>query len=366
MVGSKATIKTKVRQTMNHLNVIQNEEAKPIKALGIDLAKNSFHLYGVDTAGCKVISKKINRKQLPTFIANLPPCLIGLEACGGAHHWARQFSTFGHTIRIMAPQFVKPYVKSNKNDAVDAEAICEAVQRPGMRFVPRKSIYQQDIQSLHRVRSLLVARRTAQVNQIRGLLLEYGIIISQRAYQVRRVLPDILEDGENDLSPLFRDLLRELYEELKHLDERVVKIEQKLAVISAQNEDCRRLLTVPGIGLLTATALVASIGDIRVFKSGRELAAWLGLVPRQHSTGGKTTLLGISKRGDTYLRTLLIHGGRAVSRFAHRHQDPRNRWIEDLKRRRGENITNVAIANKNARIVWAILTQKTNYQGAVA
>lgn len=301
-----------------------------------------------------------------TFIAQLPPCLIGLEACGGAHHWVRRFTEFGHTVRMMAPQFVKPYVKSNKNDAADAEAICEAVQRPGMRFVPVKTIEQQDIQNLHRVRSQLVARRTAQANQIHGLLLEYGLTLGQGINQVRKALPDMLEDGKNALSPLFRELLSELYQELVHLDKRIVTTERKLAAISAQRQDCQRLLTIPGVGLLTATALIAAVGDITVFKSGREMAAWLGLVPRQHSTGGKPTLLGISKRGDTYLRTLLIHGGRSVSRVAHKYQDARNRWIDGIKRRRGENISNVAVANKNARIAWALLTKQENYRAAAA
>ncbi|HSN23584.1 MAG TPA: IS110 family transposase [Methylomicrobium sp.] len=341
-------------------------ELNTITVLGIDLAKQSFHLYGVDAAGHKVISKKLGRNQLMAFIAHLPPCLIGLEACGGAHHWVRRFTEFGHTVRMMAPQFVKPYVKSNKNDAVDAEAICEAVQRPGMRFVPAKTIAQQDIQSLHRVRSQLVARRTAQANQIRGLLLEYGLTLSQGIHQVRKALPGMLEDGENALSPLFRELLSELYEEMVHLDQRIAVIERKLEAISSRHEDCQRLLTIPGVGLLTATALVAAIGDISVFKSGRELAAWLGLVPRQHSTGGKATLLGISKRGDTYLRTLLIHGGRAVSRVAHQHQDSRNRWIDGIKQRRGENIAHVAVANKNARIAWALLSKQENYRATMA
>jgi transposase len=351
---------------MKHDNAIQKSEAKVINVLGIDLAKQSFHLYGVDAEGHKVLSKKMSRRQLTPFIANLPPCLIGLEACGGAHHWVRRFTEFGHTVRMMAPQFVKPYVKSNKNDAADAEAICEAVQRPGMRFVPAKTIEQQDIQSLHRMRSQLVARRTAQANQIRGLALEYGIIIAQGINQVRKSLPDILEDAEKTLSPLFRELLGELYDEMVHLDKRITAIEQKLTAISRQHEDCQRLLTIPGVGLLTATALIAAIGDITTFKSGRELAAWLGLVPRQHSTGGKPTLLGISKRGDTYLRTLLIHGGRSVARVAYKYQDPRNRWIDDIKRRRGENIANVAVANKNARIAWALLTNKENYRAAAA
>jgi len=341
--------------------VNNNNSKGKVTVLGIDLAKNSFQLHGVDEQGKRVLKKKLTRKQLVAFIAQLPPCLIGLEACGGAHHWVRIFSELGHTVKMIAPQFVKPYVKSNKNDAVDAEAICEAVQRPSMRFVPSKSIEQQDIQSVHRVRSLLVGRRTAQANQIRGLLIEYGVVIPQGINQLRKAIPDILEDAENSLSSYFRELLRELYEEIVHFDERIETIELKLKVISEQNEDCQRLLTIPGVGLLTATALIAAIGDISVFKSGRELAAWIGLVPRQHSTGGKPRLLGISKRGDTYLRTLLIHGGRSVVRVAHKHQDKRNQWIGEIKQRRGENISNVAVANKNARIAWALLTKKQDY-----
>ncbi len=236
----------------------------------------------------------------------------------------------------MAPQFVKPYVKSNKNDAVDAEAICEAVQRPTMRFVPEKSIEQQDVQSVHRIRSQLVARRTAQSNQIRGLVMECGIIIPKGISYVRKQLPLLLEDAENGLSDLFRELLNKLYRELVRLDERVDALEKKLQGISAQNEDCQRLLTIPGIGLLSATAMVAAIGDIGAFKNGRELAAWLGLVPKQHSTGGKTTLLGISKRGDSYLRTLLIHGGRTVVRVAHKYKDRRNQWVSEVEQRRGK------------------------------
>lgn len=338
-----------------------NNSKGKVTVLGIDLAKNSFQLHGVDEKGNRVLKKKLTRKQLVAFIAQLPPCLIGIEACGGAHHWVRVLSEWGHTVKMIAPQFVKPYVKSNKNDAVDAEAICEAVQRPSMRFVPSKSIEQQDIQSVHRIRSLLVGRRTAQANQIRGLLMEYGIVIPQGISTLRKAIPDLLEDAENTLSSYFRELLRELYDEIVHFDERIETLELKLKVISEQNEDCQRLLTIPGVGLLTATALIAAIGDISVFKSGRELAAWIGLVPRQHSTGGKPTLLGISKRGDTYLRTLLIHGGRSVVRVAHKHQDKRNQWIGEIKKRRGENISNVAVANKNARIAWALLTKKEDY-----
>jgi transposase len=338
---------------------MKHDNAKgDIVVLGIDLAKMSFQLHGVDKDGNVVLRKKLSRSKLSGLIANLAPCLIGLEACGGAHHWVRTFNEMGHTVRMMAPQFVKPYVKSNKNDAVDAEAICEAVQRPSMRFVPVKNIEQQDIQSLHRIRSQVVARRTALANQIRGLLLEYGIVIPQGIGYVRKAIPGILEDAENTLTPRFRELLSELYDEMVHLDERVMTLEQKLEVVCAQSEECQRLLTIPGVGLLTATALVAAIGDITVFKNGRELAAWLGLVPRQHSTGGKPTLMGISKRGDSYLRTLLIHGGRTVVRVAHKHQDKRNRWVGEVEQRRGKNISAVAVANKNVRIAWALLSKE--------
>ncbi|MCU7958735.1 MAG: IS110 family transposase [gamma proteobacterium symbiont of Bathyaustriella thionipta] len=343
----------------------QYNEKSEIKVLGIDLAKNSFQLHGVDAEGNTILKKNLKRDKLSAFIANLPVCLIGMEACGGSQHWVRQFTEMGHDVRMMAPQFVKPYVKSNKNDAVDAEAICEAVQRPNMRFVPTKSIEQQDIQSLQRIRSQVVARRTALANQTRGLLLEYGITIPKGISYIRKQVPLILENAENGLTPLFRELLNELYEEMVHLDERKETLEQKLEQISQHSEDCQRLLTIPGVGLLTATALVAAIGDINVFKNGRELAALLGLVPRQHSTGGKPTLLGISKRGDSHLRTLLIHGGRTVVRVANQYQDKRNRWVNDIEQRRGKNISAVAVANKNARIAWALLSQKTTFKAAV-
>ena len=337
-----------------------------VAVLGIDLAKQSFQLHGVDNNGLTVLKKKLARKNLCDFIAQLPACIIGIEACGGSHHWTRAFEKLGHTVHMIAPQFVKPFVKSNKNDAADAEAICEAVQRPSMRFVPAKSVAQQDIQSLHRIRSQAVARRTAQANQIRGLLMEYGLIIPQGISSIRKSIPLVLEDAENELTSMFRELLHNLYEEMVHLDARIKTLENTLESLCAQNEDCKRLLSIPGVGLLSATALVASIGDINVFKNGRELAAWLGLVPRQHSTGGKPTLLGISKRGDTYLRTLLIHGGRTVVRVAGKHQDKRNTWVTQLEGRRGKNISAVAVANKNARVAWALLSNKTSYQASAS
>ncbi|HEY7885639.1 MAG TPA: IS110 family transposase [Cellvibrionaceae bacterium] len=337
-----------------------------VAVLGIDLAKQSFQLHGVDSNGATVLKKKLARKDLSNFVARLPVCLIGIEACGGANYWVRVFEKLGHTVHMIAPQFVKPFVKSNKNDAADAEAICEAVQRPSMRFVPSKSIEQQDIQSLHRVRSQAVARRTAQANQIRGLLLEYGLIIPQGISYIRKSIPLILEDADNELTVMFREILASLYDEMVHLDERIKTLERKLESLCAQNADCQRLLSIPGIGLLSATAMVAAIGDIKAFKNGRELAAWLGLVPRQHSTGGKPTLLGISKRGDTYLRTLLIHGGRTVVRVADKHRDKRNTWVTQLEGRRGKNISAVAVANKNARVAWALLSHKSTYQAVAA
>ncbi|WP_289007832.1 IS110 family transposase [uncultured Idiomarina sp.] len=335
-----------------------------VSVLGIDLSKMSFQLHGENGKGQALIKKKLSRTKLLPFIANLPPCLIAIEACGGAHYWCRKFTELGHNVRIIAPQFVKPYVKSNKNDAADAEAICEAAQRPNMRFVPTKSIEQQDIQSLHRIRSQAVARRTALGNQIRGLLMEYGVIIPKGISFIRKQIPLVLEDAENGLTVLFRELLSELYEEMKHLDKRIETLELKLQNIAANNEACQLLLTIPGIGLLSATALLAAIGDVTAFKNGRELAAWLGLVPKQQSTGGKPTLLGISKRGDTYLRTLMIHGGRTVVRVADKHDDRRNQWIQELDKRRGKNISAVAVANKNARIAWAVLTKKEPYKAA--
>ena len=236
------------------------------------------------------------------------------------------------------------------------------MQRPSMRFVPTKTIEQQDIQSLHRIRSQAVARKTVLGNQIRGLLMEYGINIPKGIYFIRKLIPLVLEDAENGLTVLFRQLLSELYDEMKHLDERVEKLEQKLEIIAVSSEACRLLLTIPGIVLLSATALSASIGDISAFKNGREMAAWLGLVPEQQTTGGVPTLLDISKRGDTYLRTLLIHGGRTVVRVADKHDDRRNNWIKKLDQRRGKNISAVAVANKNARIAWAVLTKKEPYK----
>ena len=284
-----------------------------------------------------------------------------MEACGSAHYWARELQKLGHTVKLMAPQFVKPYVKSNKNDANDAEAICEAVARPTMRFVAVKTIAQQDIQAIHRVRSELVSHRTAKVNQIRGLLAEYGLAVGRRIEVLRTALPLLLEDAENGLTLDFRILLDELRQDLINLDERVQVMDKKIKTLANSHGEAKRLLAIPGIGPITATAIISAIGNGKQFKRGRDFAAWLGLTPRQYSSGGKERLLGISKRGDSYLRTLLIQGARAVLRVVDQKDDPRSRWLQNLCSRRNKNIAAVALANKNARIIWALLTKETDF-----
>ena len=332
-----------------------------ITTIGIDLAKNVFQVHGADARGKAVVKKALKRAQMVPYFANLPPCLIGMEACGSAHHWARKLEALGHTVKLMAPQFVKPYVKTNKNDAADAEAICEAVTRPTMRFVPIKNGEQQAVLALHRARQGFVKARTAQANQIRGLLAEYGIVIPQGISHIATHLPDILEDGENGLPEVFRQLLDRLGAHLKELDRQVGELEVQIQVWHRGNDASRRLAEIPGIGPITASALVASIGDATSFDNGRQLAAWLGIVPRQNSSGGKQTLLGISKRGDTYLRTLLIHGARAVIRVAERKANHAGSWLAGVMGRRNKNVAAVALANKNARIVWALLVHDREY-----
>jgi transposase len=332
-----------------------------LTAVGIDLAKNVFQVHGVDERGQAVLRKQLKRAQMATFFANLEPCLIGMEACAGAHYWARKLAALGHTVKLIAPQFVKPYVKSNKNDAADAEAICEAVQRPAMRFVPVKTPPAQALLALHRARAGFVKARTAQANQIRGLLGEFGIVVSPGLARLRKRIPRILEDAGNELEPVMRALIARLKRQLTVLNEEVRELEAQIIAWHRQNARSQKLAGIPGLGPITASALVASVGDARCFKNGRQLAAWLGLVPRQHSSGGRPTLLGISKRGDTYLRTLLIHGARAVLQAAAKKAAPSNDWLTRLAARRHKNIAAVALANKNARIVWALLAHDRTY-----
>ena len=332
-----------------------------ITTVGIDLAKTVFQVHGVDQKGSPALQRRLKRHHVLSYFAQLPPCLIGMEACGGAHYWARKLQEQGHTVKLMAPQFVKPYVKANKTDAADAEAICEAVTRPSMRFVPIKNTDQQAVLSLHRARQGFVRARTAQANQIRGLLAEYGITLPQGICHVAKRLPAIIEDGENELPGTFRQLLDRLRSHLNELDRQVQELELQIHDWHRRNEGSQKLAKIPGIGPLTASALIASIGDAKNFKNGRELAAWLGLVPRQHSSGGRVLLQGISKRGDAYLRTLLVHGARSVTRIAERKSTPTDQWSTALLARRHKNIAAVARANKNARIAWALLVHGRDY-----
>lgn len=331
-----------------------------INTIGIDLAKEVFQVHAVDARGHVVLKKKLKRKEMATFFANLTPCLIGIEACSSSHYWARKLQSLGHQVKLMAPQFVKPYVKANKNDAADAEAICEAVTRPSMRFVGVKSVEQQTVLATHRVRSLLVAERTAMVNQTRGLLGEFGLIAPKGVHALRSHLPDILEDAENELTPEMRELITIMSDRISSITEKLDELELKIKQGNKRNDLISKLLSIPGIGPLTASAMIATIGDFKEFKNGRELAAFLGVVPRQHSSGGKQNLLGISKRGDGYLRTLLIHGARSVIRYAESKQD-KNPWLVNLIGRRNKNIAAVALANKNIRIIWAMMTKGTDF-----
>ena len=335
-----------------------------ITTIGIDLAKSVFQVHGVDDRGKVILRKQLKRSQFALFFSNLPACLIGMEACGSAHHWARKLQSFGHTVKLIAPQFVKPYVKSNKHDAADAEAICEAVGRPSMRFVPVKSVEQQSILSLHRVRQGFVKARTAQANQIRSLLAEFGLVVPKGITNVPKQIPLVLAEA-SELPGVFRQLIDGLLAHFHELHRQVTEIEQQIKAWHQANEASRRLAQIPGIGPIGATALVASIGDAKSFKDGRQLAAWLGLVPRQHSTGGKQTLLGMSKRGDVYLRTLLIHGARSAI-LATQRKPGNASWLAKLLERRHPNVAAAALANKNARVVWALLVHDREYQPGYA
>lgn len=333
-----------------------------ITTIGIDLAKNVFQVHGVDEHGKAVFNKPFKREQMAAFFVNLPPCLIGMEACGSAHHWARKLQGMGYTVRLMAPQFVKPYVKTNKNDAA---AICEAVTRPSMRFVPIKNVEQQGVLALHRVRQGFVKARTAQANQIRGLLAEFGVIVPQGIGHITQRVPMLIEDAANELPGVFRLLIQRLLDHLKELDRQVQELEAQIVAWHRQSDLSRKLGQIPGIGPITACALVASLGDAKNFKDGRQVAAWLGLVPRQHSSEGKQNLLGISKRGDTYLRTLLIHGARSVIYHAQNKGQGSAQcggWLHGVLQRRNKNVAAVALANKNARVVWALLAHGRSYE----
>jgi len=332
--------------------------------VGIDLAKTVFQTHGVDRNEKLVWRRRLPRDQwLRVLLETIEPgCEIGMEACGGAHYWARQLQERGYAVKLIAPQFVKPYVQSNKNDANDAEAICEAMGRPKMRFVAVKTVEQQDIQAVHRIRAGLIEQRTAKGNQIRGLVAEYGLVAPRELVQLRRALPVWLEDAGNGLSDRFRRLLHALWSDLRVLDERVAELDREIALIARSDPVARRLQQLRGVGPIVATALVAAVGDGGQFRNGRQMAAALGLTPKQHSSGGKDRQLGISKRGDAYLRTVLIHGARSTIRTANGKRDRLSQWVMALAARRHPNVVAAALANKTARMAWAMLTHGTDYQ----
>src|SRR5262249_34755860 len=336
--------------------------------VGVDLAKNVFQVHGVDRNEKPVWRRRLTRSNwLRVMLETVEPgCEIGMEACGGAHYWARKLQERGYTVKLIAPQFVKPYVQSNKNDANDAEAICEAMSRPKMRFVAVKTVEQQDIQAVHRIRRGLIEQRTAKGNQIRGLVCEYGLVAPRELSQLRRAIPLWLEDGQNGFSARFRRLLAARCGDLRSLDERVAELDREIELIAQSDPAAQRLQQLRGVGPIIATALVAAVGDGAQFANGRQMAAALGLTPKQHSSGEKERQLGISKRGDAYLRTTLIHGARSTIRTAKGKNDRLSLWVRALLARRHPNVVAAALANKTARIAWAMLRHGNEYRPELA
>jgi len=335
-----------------------------IETLGIDIAKNVFQLHGVNRNGRAILKRRVMRDQLLHVVARIDPCTIVVEACTGAFTWAREFEALGHQVKVISPQYVKPFVRRQKNDRNDAEAICTAARQPHIPFVPKKTVEQQDIQALHRARQRMVNHRTAVVSQIRGLLLERGFAFAKSITRARRLIPDILADVDNELTPMARDAIGELYDLFRDLDRRIHSFDKKIEAVFRNSETCQRIAKIKGVGPKTATAIVAAVGDGAEFKNGRHLAAWVGLVPRQFSSGDRKVLMGISKRGSQHLRSLLVHGARAVVRTAPNKTDPNNQWVNQLRERRGFNRATVAVANKNARIIWAVLRTGEPYRAA--
>ncbi|HEY0722726.1 MAG TPA: IS110 family transposase [Pyrinomonadaceae bacterium] len=335
-----------------------------IAVLGIDLGKNSCSVVGLDMAGRVIMRRRLQRDSVIKFASRLAPCVVAMEACCGAHHLGRILRDQGHQVRLMSPEYVRPYVKAQKNDDRDAEAIAEAATRPTMRFVELKSAEQLDMQSLHRVRDRLVGERTALINQLRAVLLERGITVPQGRRKLAQHLTAFLTDEEVRLSARVQTLLKDMEAEWRAIDRRIEVFDEEFAIRAKTDEAARRLATIPGIGVLNATALVAAVGNAATFARGRDLAAWLGLVPRQMTTGGKPRLLGISKRGNKYLRKLLVHGARAALPSLAVSATPLGNWLRGLLERAHKNTVIVALANKLARIVWAVLRQGGIYEAA--
>ena len=333
-----------------------------ITTIGFDLAKTVFQVHGADGEGRVVLRRKLRRGKVLALFAGLPTCLVGMEACASAHYWARELQALGHEVRLIPPQYVRPFVKTNKNDAADAEAICEAVTRPTMRFAAAKSSEQQSVLMLHRARELLVRQRTMVINALRGHCAELGLIVAQGPSKVEELVAIIEDPDDGRLPPLAREALGMLVEQLRSAQARIKVLEATLLAWHRSNQASRRLATIPGVGVITATALVATIGDGAQFRSGRQLSAWLGLVPRQHSSGGKDRLGRISKRGDGYIRRLLVHGARTVLRWRRVKPGPRPGWTDQLLARRPTNVVLVAMANKTARVAWALLRYERIYE----
>ncbi len=337
-----------------------------ISTVGIDLAKNVFQLHGVNEKGKKVLKERLSRAKFSSFMQQLPVCRVVMESCGSSHYWSRRFQAMGHEVKLIAPQFVKPFTMGNKTDANDARAICQASLCEDMRYVPVKSIEQQDIQCIHRHRRLLVKQRTELVNQIRGLLAEYGVIIPKQIRFVRNQLPGIIDDTSNELTPYTRGLFSEMYEELKDKDTKIKGYDIQLDSIAKEHPVCQNLLSIPGVGSQTATALYAAVGFAHEFKNGRQFAAWCGLVPKQFSSGETVRLGGISKRGNPELRTLLVHGARSLMRSLSKSDTAKARWMKAKQARSSTNRTLIALANKQARIAWVMLSQGVCYSEDLA
>jgi transposase len=335
-----------------------------IETLGIDIAKNVFQLHGVGRNGNAILKRRVMRDELLTVVAQIEPCTLVLEACTGAFYWARKFEALGHQVKLISPQYVKPFVRRQKNDGNDAEAICTAARQPHIPLVPKKSVEQQDIQALHRARQRMVNHRTAVVSQIRGLLLDRGFAFAKSITRARREIPNILANLDNELTAMARETIAELYDLFRDLDRRIAAFDKKIDAVFRSNDACQRIAKIKGVGPKTATAVVAAIGDGTEFKNGRHLAAWVGLVPRQFSSGDRKVLMGISKRGNQHLRSLLVHGARSVVRTAQKKIDPSNQWVNELRQRRGFNRATVAVANKNARSIWAVLRTGEPYRAA--
>jgi transposase len=332
-----------------------------IATVGLDISKHVFQIHAVDRSGVVVIQRRLRRSELLRFFEQLEPCLIGIEACGTSHHWARELMALGHQVKLMPPTYVKPYVKGNKNDAADAEAICEAVTRPTMRFVPIKGIQQQAVLAMHRVRAVLVRQRTMMANALRGHMAEFGIIAPQGLKAVRE-LGRLLSDRQARIPDAARSTLQILVDQMAEVERSLVDLEKRLVAWHRGDETSRRLATIPGVGPITASAIAATVSDPTQFKSGREFAAWLGLVPRQKASGSKNVLSGISKRGDKYIRRLLVSGSVAIVRYSRAKPTPERAWVNALLQRRPTKVAAVALANKTARIAWALMVKKEPYQ----